>query len=121
MLYLLLPPPLSEYAASLKKADKRASEAEKRAAEREDQAQRRETVAMEMEASAMKHLDLAAAERHAYRRPQQKVRVDRHARRTERSMGQRGRLHCTKFWVSPVWREERGLANDNAGAQPSED
>ena len=29
---------------------------------------------MEMEASAMKHLDLAAAERHAFRRPQQKVR-----------------------------------------------
>lgn len=35
---------------------------------------------MEMEASAMKHLDLAAAERHAFRRPQQKVRADRTGR-----------------------------------------
>lgn len=55
--------------------------AEKRATEREERAQRRETVAMEMEASAMKHLDLAAAERHAFRRPQQQVR-NGHGRET---------------------------------------
>ena len=86
---LVLLSPLSEYAVSLEKA-------EKRAAEREERAQRRETVAMEMEASAMKHLDLAAAERHAFRRPQQTVRTGRDRGAMRREKGG----HC---WGSNVW------------------